>query len=81
MNEVEKKKVFEYLVHDVFMVQHNLMLAEFLTDYGNLIKKNVEMSMLLGMQIEYPPLSLDLEIPIQKLVNNLMNIKTNFKSK
>lgn len=71
MNQAEKIKAIEYLVHDVFLAEHNKQLAIFLASYTDSVRKSVVLSIEVGMPIQYPPVNFDLRVPTEKLVNNL----------
>ena len=74
----DKRKAIELLVQDVFMPEHNLLLAQFLVDYGNSLKQSTLLSMQLGVQVGLPPVHFDLRVPTTKLINNLVEIEVLF---
>jgi len=81
MHPDDKKKAIEYLVHNVFLVEHNKVLAIFLSRYGEQVAKSQMLSMQVGIPIHYPPLSFDLRKPVEDLVNNLATIEILSKDK
>ena len=77
----EKRSAIELLVRDVYMPEHNLLLADFLVDYGNQLKNSTLLSMQMGVKMAYPPVHFDLTVPTNKLINNLVKLEELFTKK
>ena len=75
MTDPEKVKAIEYLIHDVYMIEHNKRLAIFLAAYGENIRKSTILSMQIGIPIAQAPLMFDLRIPTEQLIQNLANFE------
>ena len=71
MIDTEKVKAVEYLIHNVYMVEHNKLLGEFLLKYAENVRQSTVLSMQIGMPVSMKPLTLDLRIPTEELVKSL----------
>ena len=79
MNPVDKVKAIEHLVHNVYMVEHNKLLAIFLANYSESVRKSTILSIQIGIPIAMPPLLFDLRIPTEQLVKNLVAFEVLYK--
>lgn len=75
----DKKKIIEYLVHDVFMREHSRLLSDFLIKYTDQIRESALMEMSVGIPVKYPQIIFDLRKPTGELIQNLIAVDVLFK--
>lgn len=72
MTPEEKRKAIEYIVHEVYIREHNRLLQEFLVKYGDAVRQSLRFADAIGINVSMPPLTFDLRKPTEELVNNLI---------
>ena len=81
MTPEDKVKAIEFLVHDVFIAEHNRRLAHFLAAYGKQVRDSTMLSMQIGIPVQHEPLKFDLREPVDKLISNIIAVEVLFKKK
>lgn len=71
----EKRRAVEYLVHEIFIPQHNRRLAVFLVKYTEAVRRSLTLSIQTGMPIQLPPVHFDIRDACENLVDNLVGVE------